>query len=106
MSLLQKFLWSLNDVQDRLKSSHARHASKYSEDSTEGHESSIPLLPQTMADDKHKPVSPVIEAVGSDSESNSRDVTSEYKKRPGGLTSGYVQVSSLVETGSNISEGL
>jgi hypothetical protein len=35
-----------------------------------------------MADDKVKTNTPIVEALGSDSESSSRDVVSEYKKAP------------------------
>ena len=78
MSFLRTLLWSFIDVQD-LKSSRHRNASKYSENTTEGRESRIPLLPHAMVDGKLKTNSPIIEAVGSDSESNSQDVVMKYK---------------------------
>jgi len=44
-------------------------------------ESSIPLLPDTMSDDKVKSGSPVVDTVGSDSETSSRDIP-QNKKAP------------------------
>lgn len=77
MSLLDRFLQRLESVP---------HDSAFPRDDPQHllheNESRIPLLPHAMADDKLKPGSPVLEALGSDSESSSRDVVSEYKKAP------------------------
>jgi hypothetical protein len=81
MTLLQKVLWSFNDLQD-LKFFRARHASKYSRDSTERNGSSIPLLLSAMVDDKLKTDPPIVEAVGFDSESSGRDLVLGYEKAP------------------------
>ena len=45
-------------------------------------ESSMPLLSHAMADDKVKSSSPVIDAVGSESDSTSPLVSSKYEKAP------------------------
>lgn len=62
--------------------SFARMGYKTSQDVCPDDESTIPLLTRAMADDKTKSGSPLVDVVGSDSESSDRDVASEYKKAP------------------------
>jgi hypothetical protein len=82
MALPQTKLWSFKTGPDRLISSLTANGARYSRASAEGNESSIPLLPNNMAEDKLKPHSQVVEAVGSDSESSGQDVALEDKKAP------------------------
>jgi hypothetical protein len=86
--------------------SFARNGYKTSQDVRPEDESTIPLLPRAMADDKIKSGSPVVDVVGSDSESSGRDVASPYKKAPWWSYIWVSQAANSMKTENNYRSGL